>query len=166
MERRNEASAADAVLLSSLTRLMAHWSLVTRQEAIAHEAGLTIDAGDIQPVYLLGLAGPHRAGDLAVELRLTRPTMSKQLARLESAGLITRSPDPTDGRATIVSLTAEGSRVYDLLVTRGLEMVDDALHDWDATERRVFAELTRRFVTAVGIDLPPDFPRAPDGAGN
>ncbi|MCR2784757.1 MULTISPECIES: winged helix DNA-binding protein [unclassified Microbacterium] len=158
MDTPTKAPAAEAVLLSSLTRLMAQWSSLTRQEAIAREAGLTIDAGDIQPVYILGLGGPQRASDLATNLRVTRPTMSKQLSRLDAAGLIAKSPDPADGRATIVSLTEAGARVFALLVAQGLEMIDGALHDWDAAERRTFAELTLRFVRAVGIDVPPDFP--------
>ena len=150
----------EAVLLTSLTQLMAQWTTLTRQTAVAREAGLTIDAGDIRPAYTLGLVGPIRAGDLAADLRLTRPTMSKQLARLETAGLVTKSPDPDDGRASIVALSPEGERVFALLVERGREMVDEAMRGWDAAERSRFAALTSRFVeAAIGTDA--DQPGAP-----
>ncbi|MCR2824886.1 MarR family winged helix-turn-helix transcriptional regulator [Microbacterium sp. zg.Y909] len=150
----------EAVLLTSLTQLMAQWASLTRQTVVAREAGLTIDAGDIRPIYTLGLVGPTRAGDLAADLRLTRPTMSKQLVRLESAGLVTRSPDPDDGRASIVALSPEGERVFALLVQRGCEMVDEAMRGWDAAERSRFATLTSRFVeAAIGTDA--DRPAAP-----
>ncbi|MCR2802100.1 MarR family transcriptional regulator [Microbacterium sp. zg-Y818] len=150
----------EAVLLTSLTQLMAQWASLTRQTVVAREAGLTIDAGDIRPIYTLGRVGPIRAGDLAADLRLTRPTMSKQLARLETAGLVTKSPDPDDGRASIVALSPEGERVFALLVQRGREMVDEAMRGWDAAERGRFAALTSRFVeAAIGTDA--DRPAAP-----
>jgi len=139
----------EAVLLTSLTQLMAQWATLTRQTAVAREAGLSIDSGDIRPVYTLGLVGPIRAGALAADLRLTRPTMSKQLARLETAGLVTKSPDPDDGRASIVALSTEGERVFAQLVQRGREMVNEALQGWDAAQRRRFADLTSRFVEAA-----------------
>jgi DNA-binding MarR family transcriptional regulator len=150
----------EAVLLTSLTQLMAQWATLTRQTAVAREAGLSIDAGDIRPVYTLGLVGPIRAGDLAADLALTRPTMSKQLARLEAAGLVTRSADPDDGRASLIALSPEGKRIFALLVQRGREMVDEAMQGWDAAERSRFATLTSRFVaTAIGVDA--DQPAAP-----
>ena len=150
----------ERVLLTSLTQLMAQWATLTRQAAVAREAGLTIDAGDIRPVYTLGLVGPMRAGDLAADLRLTRPTMSKQLVRLESAGLVTRSPDRDDGRASIIALSPEGERVFTLLVQRGCEMVDEAMRGWDAAERSRFAAFTSRFVRAA-LDTDADQPGAP-----
>lgn len=97
----------------------------------------------------LGRGGPRRASALADDLRQTRPTMSKQLARLESAGLIARTPDPADGRASIVTLTDAGTHVYTQLVEQGLRMIRAALHDWDAAERADFAAHTTRFVAAV-----------------
>lgn len=139
----------EGVLLAALNTLIAQWTSLTRQEEVARDAGLTIDAGDIQPLYTLGRGGPRRASALADDLRQTRPTMSKQLARLESAGLIARTPDPADGRASIVTLTDAGTRVYTQLVEQGLRMIRAALHDWDAAERADFAAHTTRFVAAV-----------------
>ena len=154
----------EGALLAALNDLIAQWTSLTRQQEVARDAGLTIDAGDIQPLYTLGRGGPRRASALADDLRQTRPTMSKQLARLEAAGLIARTPDPADGRASIVSLTDAGARVYTQLVEQGLLMIRTALHDWDAAERADFAAHTTRFVAAVGgspasapsSDSPPD----------
>ncbi|MBD7958135.1 MarR family transcriptional regulator [Microbacterium sp. Sa4CUA7] len=160
MDGTSAGGTPEALLLTSLTQLMAQWSTLTRQTTVAREAGLTIDAGDIRPVYSLGLAGPLRASDLAADLRLTRPTMSKQLTRLEAAGLVTKSPDPDDGRASIVALSPGGERVFALLVQRGREMVDEALRGWDAAERRRFAALTGRFVDAA-LAAGADHPAAP-----
>jgi DNA-binding MarR family transcriptional regulator len=52
--------------------------------------------------------GPLRLSELA-ECEGVNPTMlSRIVAKLEQAGLLLRSPDPDDGRAARVELTAEG----------------------------------------------------------
>jgi DNA-binding MarR family transcriptional regulator len=53
-------------------------------------------------------SGPMRITDLASRERITQPGMTGVVARLESAGYVRRSPDPTDGRATLVEMTPDG----------------------------------------------------------
>ncbi|WP_399880680.1 MarR family winged helix-turn-helix transcriptional regulator [Streptomyces sp. BBFR51] len=49
--------------------------------------------------------GPQRQVDLAEAVESDAPTMARSIARLEKAGLVRRSPSPTDGRAVIVEAT-------------------------------------------------------------
>lgn len=146
------SAPAPAVILTAFTHLMTLWSSPRVQAQFARDAGIRIEPGDIPPLYMLGMQGGCRAAALADALRLSRPTMSKQLLRLEIAGLIVREPDPADGRASIVMLSAQGRTAYDALVTRGLEAVESALHAWPSEERERFAALTRRFVAGLGVD--------------
>jgi DNA-binding MarR family transcriptional regulator len=46
-----------------------------------------------------------RMGELARRARLAKQTMTTMVRLLERDGLVSRSPDPTDGRAFVVSLT-------------------------------------------------------------
>lgn len=48
-------------------------------------------------------AGSQR--DLARFARIEQPSMAQMLARMERDGLIVRTPDPTDGRSSQISLT-------------------------------------------------------------
>jgi DNA-binding MarR family transcriptional regulator len=48
-------------------------------------------------------------------LRLTSGTISVRIDRLERNGLVRRDPDPEDGRGVLVSLTAEGQRVFEAM---------------------------------------------------
>lgn len=48
-------------------------------------------------------AGSQR--DLARFARIEQPSMAQMLARMERDGLICRTPDPTDGRSSQISLT-------------------------------------------------------------
>lgn len=49
--------------------------------------------------------GPQRQVDLVRTLDSDAATMTRTVRRLERAGFLRRSPDPTDGRATIVEAT-------------------------------------------------------------
>jgi len=56
----------------------------------------------------LDRSGPQRISDLVSREAITQPAMTSVVARLAGAGLVERRPDPTDGRATLVSITGAG----------------------------------------------------------
>jgi DNA-binding MarR family transcriptional regulator len=53
-------------------------------------------------------AGPLRVSALAEREGTTQPGMTALVNRLAAAGYVQRIADPTDGRATLVQLTAKG----------------------------------------------------------
>ncbi len=75
-------------------------------------AGLTRDLDDAvdEATYpvISGLArfGPSSAAQLADEIGIDRSVVSRHASRLQRAALLDRIPDPTDGRATLLVLTA------------------------------------------------------------
>ena len=150
----------ESVLLRSLTHLMARWSSPALQASFADEVGVRIETADIPALYMLGMTGPARASDLADALHLSRPTMSKQLSRLQRDDFVVRTPDPADGRATIVRLSERGERAHRMLVDSGHRMVREALRDWPADEAAHFARQLTRFTAQLGIDHPDGPPAA------
>lgn len=70
-----------------------------------------LGAGAVSALTTLARCGPVRASALAEAEGLSAAGITRILNRLESDGLIVRSPDPDDGRALMVSLTAGGSRL-------------------------------------------------------
>lgn len=52
--------------------------------------------------------GPARVSELAQQQRVAQPTMTSLVQRLENEGWVVRDADPDDGRATLVTVTAEG----------------------------------------------------------
>ena len=56
----------------------------------------------------LGREGPQRVTELVAREAISQPGMTGLIARLAAAGMVERGPDPTDGRATLVSITAAG----------------------------------------------------------
>jgi len=70
---------------------------------------------DATPSMLSALASieyrqPVTLGELAEAERVTPPTMSKIVARLQEAELVTRTPDPNDKRIQRLSLSIRGER--------------------------------------------------------
>jgi DNA-binding MarR family transcriptional regulator len=77
-----------------------------RQEAAAETSGLT-------PTSVAALAtverhGPLTPSELAGIERVKRPTVTRTLGCLEREGLVDRTPDPTDGRSSLVAINAAG----------------------------------------------------------
>ena len=56
----------------------------------------------------LAFAGPMRISDLAEREGISQPGMTSLVNRLEGEGLAKRAADPTDGRASLVSVTEAG----------------------------------------------------------
>jgi DNA-binding MarR family transcriptional regulator len=60
-------------------------------------------------------AAPRRITELAAEERVTQPAITLLVNRLAERGWVERIPDPTDGRAVLVSLTPSGEEVFERL---------------------------------------------------
>ena len=73
--------------------------------------------------------GQLRPAAIATALSTTRPHTSILLDRAERAGLIERTTDPTDGRATHISLTKKGQRQAKDMANRLLTSVQTHIHD-------------------------------------
>lgn len=57
--------------------------------------------------------GPLTPSELAERERVQRPTATRLLARLEEPGYVTRTPDPSDGRSSLVALTPAGAELLE-----------------------------------------------------
>lgn len=57
--------------------------------------------------------GPIRLTTLATKEGVSQPSMTQLVQRLERAGLVTRLPDPDDGRACLIAITDQGQTVLD-----------------------------------------------------
>jgi DNA-binding MarR family transcriptional regulator len=93
---------------------------------------------------LLEDAGPLRASDLVVRLGLDKSTVSRQVGTLVDLGLVDRAADPADGRAQVLTPSAEGSaRLAEIRDVRRARWEDD-LSGWPAEDVATLAELLSR----------------------
>jgi DNA-binding MarR family transcriptional regulator len=104
--------ASDPKLQAWFTFLQAHDAATESLDAELRErAGLALS--DYEVLLYLDRAGASlRMTDLAASVLLTPSGATRAVDRLEREGSLRRSPDPDDGRATLVSLTAAGRRRF------------------------------------------------------
>lgn len=82
----------------------------------------------------------QRVGTLARAARTTQPGMTRLLGELEREGLIARSQDPADSRATVVKITPKGLHSLnewrqEFRATLSPRFVDLDAADWHALAR-------------------------------
>ena len=80
--------------------------------------------------------GPCRISDLAIQERSSQPTITNHVKRLEAAGLVERTMDPSDARAWLIELSPLGQqRLTELRQQMGTN-VEPMLAKLNARERR------------------------------
>ena len=89
--------------------------------------------GQMAVLGRLDREGPASTSDLAAAERMRPQSMAQTVRDLESAGLVSRRPDPDDGRRALVELTPAGL---------------DRLHTTRARREGWLAELFEREFTA------------------
>lgn len=90
---------------SQLRNAIVRTARALRQDA-ATETGLGASA--TAALATINRDGPLTPSELAKVERVKRPSMTRTLACLERDGLIERTPDPADGRSSLVSVSAAG----------------------------------------------------------
>ena len=108
-----------------------------RQEAGAGE--------ELSPTLTSALAtvereGPLTPSALADRERIQRPTATRVVARLEEAGLVTRTADPTDRRVAHVAITPDGRALLKRLRSRKNEYLAQRLRRLTPEEQATLAE--------------------------
>jgi DNA-binding MarR family transcriptional regulator len=77
------------------------------------------------------------------------------VASLEHEGLVERRPDPLDGRASLLLLSARGKRVSDRLSRARRAMFAEVLSEWPEDDVERFGHLLARFARALaGMNEP------------
>ncbi len=124
-----------------------------RDEALLRAAGVQLDRALFPLLARLGMQGPLGVAELAEQVGRDYTTVSRQLARLESLGLVTRKADIGDRRRSIAENTAEGSARFAAIREARRRALTRALADWAEDDRQVLTKLVRRFADALG-ELP------------
>jgi DNA-binding MarR family transcriptional regulator len=104
-----------AVGMSAVVSVMrAEQIFHNRAATILRPLGLTFSR--YQVLGMLRWAGPLTLGAIGHRLWITPATVTSAVDRLEAAGLSRRVSHPTDARATLLEISAKGSRLFDRAV--------------------------------------------------
>ena len=111
---------------------------------LSRELHPDLDGAAYGLLALLQDAGPLRASELVARLGLDKSTVSRQVSSLVDLGMVTREPDPDDGRAQVLSTSAEGSaRLARIREVRRARWEAD-MSGWPAQDVATLGELLAR----------------------
>lgn len=141
---RPDLDLSPLAVLSRITRI-ARYLDIARRDAFGELENWGFDV-----LAALRRAGePHQLspGQLMQETLVTSGTMTNRLDRLEELQLITREPDPHDGRGSLVTLTRSGMDAVDSAMEDLLENERELLQNLTVKDREVLSDLLSKLVT-------------------
>ena len=122
--------------------------MVRRVRRVIHERARAVHP-DLQPAAYLMLgylveAGPVRSTEVAEVFGVGKGPISRQVQHLVDLGLVERSPDPADGRATLLSASADALARSGEVARQRRRTLGERLGDWsDEDLSRFVADLAR-----------------------
>ncbi len=128
-------------------------------------AGLALNRSGHWVLARLAECAPARLSEVAEALGLDVSTVSRQVRDLVAAGLLTKVPDPADGRAALLGLTPQGAAVLEAVSTSRRAALAVAVAGWSDAERGALADgLTRLAADLHGPTARPDTDPADEGS--
>jgi DNA-binding MarR family transcriptional regulator len=120
-----------------------------RDEALVREAGIALD-GALFPL-LVGIErfGPIGVVELAERAGRDYTTVSRQVAKLESLGLVERRDNPADRRVREAVVTGKGKAMTDRLDAARARIGRAIFASWDQHDVDELVRLLTRFAGAL-----------------
>ena len=146
---RPDVDLSPLAILSRITRISRHLDLARR------DAFADLETWGFDVLAALRRAGaPHTLSpsQLMQETMVSSGTMTNRLDRLEELKLITRQPDPSDGRGSLVSLTALGMKKVDEALDQLIKNERAFLTELSKTEQTELADLLSRLAANFDTD--------------
>lgn len=84
--------------------------------------------------------GPIRLTDLALSIGVGKPSVSRQIAFLESIGLVSKEADPLDGRAQSILLTDKGEEKMHQVQDARQKVFRERLGEWPLEDLQTLAQ--------------------------
>jgi DNA-binding MarR family transcriptional regulator len=148
------ASTADAIAVAQIETA---WDAVGRaaSRSRAHDrllarAGVNLDRAGWTLLRQLDASNCElRVTDLADLLDIDPPSVTRKVQQLEQAGLVTRSLDNDDRRASRLALTTHGHETLEHLLHARRDQLAETLAAWDDRQLATFARLLRQFAKDI-----------------
>jgi len=113
------------------------------------QPGDALDYSAFPILKLLTHQGPMRLSAVASVLGLDASTVSRHVRQLEDRGLLERTDDPDDRRASRVAVSEHGSACLAAAFETRRHLITDALDGWTDQERDTLRLLLHRLVESL-----------------
>ncbi len=126
--------------------------LLVRRFSISERAEVSCCGLTVAQSAALGAllsAGPQRLGALGQRLGITASTLTRNVDRLEEAGLVAREVDPQDARAMRVGLTSAGRAAANRVARRERAFAESVLARVPEQQRKQVVRSLELLLSAV-----------------
>jgi DNA-binding MarR family transcriptional regulator len=121
-------------------------------DVLLREAGVSLDRALFPLLVRIERKGPVGVVELADLAGRDHSVVSRQVAKLESLGLVERRPG-ADKRVREAVVTDKGRALTDALDAARQRLAGPMLEKWSAQERKDLARLLRRFVEEANTTI-------------
>ncbi|MBT2530577.1 MarR family transcriptional regulator [Arthrobacter sp. ISL-48] len=131
----------DAALKTVEHQISVFWR---RARSVSHQLSRQVHP-DMEPaayglLTVIRREGTIRLTDLALSLGVGKPSVSRQIAFLESIGLVSKEADPLDGRAQSIRLTEKGEEKMHQVQDARRQVFRERLGEWPLEELQTLAQ--------------------------
>ncbi|WP_278484240.1 bifunctional helix-turn-helix transcriptional regulator/GNAT family N-acetyltransferase [Achromobacter insolitus] len=126
-------------------------------------AGSELAPSAVHAIIEIGLQPGIQARDLAAILRLDKSNTSRQVAKLESAGLLTREADSEDARSSRLYLSAAGNKLRAQIDQFATDQVSRALRQLAPPDQQSLIRFLSLYADALSHENPNTAPVAEAG---
>ena len=142
-------SAEHRALHMALIEIVAVMNEPQRDEALIAAAGVRLDRALFPLLTGIERFGPIGVVELAAGVNRDHTTVSRQLGKLESLGLVRRVESPGDRRARRAVVTAEGKTMSGRIDAARERMFRAIFRDWPPGEAAELTRLLQKFAVAM-----------------
>jgi len=132
-------------LHEALLDLVGFFNRPQNDAVLVREAGVSLDRALFPLLVRVQRRGPLGVGELADLVGRDYTTVSRQVAKLETLGLVTRQSGKADRRVTEAVVTEKGQAVSELFDAARERLAQRALADWNEQDLQDLTRLLRRF---------------------
>ncbi|KGF69329.1 MarR family transcriptional regulator [Hoeflea sp. BAL378] len=143
-------------LHGSLIDIVSVMNRPQRDEAMLREAGISLDRALFPLLVGIERLGPIGVVEIADRVGRDYTTVSRQVAKLESLGLVDRQGSATDRRVREATVTPKGKAMTDRVDAARERMGRAILASWDQQDIEDLVRLMRRFADDIVRGAPQD----------
>ena len=120
-----------------------------QDEVLLREAGISLDRALFPLLVRVSRSGSVGVAALAEQAGRDPSTVSRQIARLEELGLVSRQPDPKDLRVREARITRTGLQMIQSITAARRRLLGRLLADWPDGDRENLPRLLRKLADAM-----------------
>jgi DNA-binding MarR family transcriptional regulator len=139
----------------ALVDLMGLMNRPQRDSALLREAGVSLDRALFPLLIVVERKGPVGVVELGDFAGRDYTTVSRQIAKLDSLGLVSRRPSKADNRVREAVITAKGRRVTSAIDAARERLASVLFAKWSQRDVQDLTRLMRRFADDLqSLSLP------------